>query len=207
MLSPEERKRIEDEERKRIAEEQYRAEFRSKLQRPDATEEKRSRLLWVLGVGCMLIVGALIWSYSSSRTRTIHDGVTASPAAQHYVPMNQKIATGPIIVKAHGYVQYLITITSDMVEPMISGNFNASGGSGNDIEAAIADETNYTNWINGHQAQVFWSTGGRETTGNFRVKLQPGTYHLAFSNRFSALTDKQVFVDADLNYKKAEPAN
>jgi len=32
MLTPEERKRIEDEERKRIAEEQYRAEVRAKLQ-------------------------------------------------------------------------------------------------------------------------------------------------------------------------------
>ena len=42
-----------------------------------------------------------------------------------------------------------------MLEPTITGNFNASGGSGNDIQAIIADEMNFTNWINGHQAGVF----------------------------------------------------
>ena len=63
---------------------------------------------------------------------------------------------------------------------------------------------NYTNWINGHQSQVFWSTQGKETTGNFELRLKPGLYYLAFSNKFSAFTDKQVFLEASLNYKKAE---
>lgn len=91
-----------------------------------------------------------------------------------------------------------------MVDPTVTGNFNASGGTGNDIMAVVADETNYTNWINGHQAKVFWGTPGKQTTGNFEVKLAPGTYYLAFSNRFSALTAKQVFLEVDLNYSKAE---
>ena len=121
-----------------------------------------------------------------------------------YVPANQKVATGQIVVKANGYVQYRITITPEMVEPTVSGSFNASGGSGNDIQAVIADETNYTNWINGHRAQVFWGTNGKQTTGNFEVKLRPGMYYLAISNKFSAFTDKQVFLEVDLNYKRAE---
>jgi len=85
----------------------------------------------------------------------------------------------------------------------VTGTFNASGGTGNDIAAVIADEMNYTNWINGHQAQVFWGTQGKETTGNFELRLKQGLYYLVFSNKFSAFTDK-VFLEANLNYKRAE---
>jgi hypothetical protein len=120
------------------------------------------------------------------------------------VPGTQKIATGQIVVKANGYVQYRITVTPEMVDATVTGNFNASGGAGNDIMAVIADESNYMNWINGHQAQVFWGTQGKQTTGSFEVKLAPGTYYLAFNNKFSAFTEKQVFLEVDLSYQKAE---
>lgn len=128
----------------------------------------------------------------------------APVAKTRYVPVSQKIATGQIIVRAKGYVQYRITITPEMLNPTVAGSFNASGGAGNDILAVIADEENYTNWINGHQAQVFWSTEGRQTTGNIAATLSPGVYYLAFSNRFSSFTGEQVFLEVDLNYKKAE---
>jgi hypothetical protein len=213
MLTPEGRQRIEEEERKRIAEEQYRAEVRSKLQGESGAPVKRpSRLPWILGIGAVLVVGAIIWLNRNSRPKAGDDGAPAAQAASkpapvpktRYLPVNQKIATGQILVKANGYVQYRITITPDMTAPTVTGSFNASGGSGNDITAVIADETNYTNWINGHQARVFWGTEGKQTTGKFEVKLAPGMYYLVFSNKFSAFTDKQVFLEVDLNYKKAE---
>jgi hypothetical protein len=161
----------------------------------------------------VLVVGALIIANSSSnQTKARDDGApssrtaaAAAPVAKtRYVPVNQKIATGQILVKANGYVQYRITITPDMVEPTVTGNFNASGGTGNDITAVIADEMNYMNWINGHQARVFWGTEGKQTTGTLEVRLRPGTYYLVFSNKFSALTDKQVFLEVDLNSKRVE---
>lgn len=215
MLTPEERQRIEDEERKRIAEEQYRAEVRAKLQQPQpyqpAPVEKPNRIPWILGIGAVLIAGAVLLSNNLSQSKASGDGgapearaASAPVAKTRYVPATEKVATGQIIVKAQGYVQYRIVITPEMVEPTLTGTFNASGGTGNDITAVVADEMNYTNWINGHQSQVFWSTQGKETTGNFELRLKPGLYYLAFSNKFSALTDKQVFVEANLNYKKAE---
>jgi hypothetical protein len=212
MLTPEERQRIEEEERKRIAEEQYRAEVRSKLKgESDEPDKQPNRLPWVIGIGVVLIVGAIIWANSNSRPKT-DDGapaaqVVAKPAPvakTRYKPVNQKIATGQILVKANGYVQYRITITPEMTAATVTGSFNASGGSGNDITAVIADESNYTNWINGHQAKVFWGTEGKQTTGNFEVKLAPGMYYLVFNNKFSGFTDKQVFLEVDLNYQKAE---
>ncbi len=212
-LTPEERQRIEEEERRRVAEEQYRAEVRAKLQGEQAAPVKRPNPVpWVLGICAILIIVALVLTNNRSRLRTEDD---RGPAAQgpsnpapvlktRYVPVSQKIASGQIVVKANGYVQYRITITPEMVDPTVTGSFNASGGSGNDIQAVIADETNYTNWINGHQAQVFWGTQGQQTTGNLEVKLRPGMYYLVFSNKFSVFTDKQLFLEVDLNYKKAE---
>jgi hypothetical protein len=218
MLTTEDRQRIEEEERKRQAEEQYRAEVRAKLQQPPSEEapapvKHSNRLVWILGIGLVVAIMALFISFpSKNRPKAGDDGAPVAKSAAsaapvlktRYVPVNQKLATGQIIVKAKVAVQYRITITPEMVEPTVTGTFNASGGSGNDIMAVITDETNYTNWINGHQAKVFWGTQGQQTTGNFELKLGPGTYYLAFSNKFSAVTDKQVFLEVDLNYKRAE---
>ena len=217
MLTPEDRHRIEEEERKRQAEEQYRAEVRAKLEQPPSDEtpapvKRSNRLVWILGIGLAVAIIALLVGYSSNRPKTSDDGAAVAKSATsaapvpktRYVPVNQKVATGQIIVKAGGSVQYRITITPEMVEPTVTGSFNASGGSGNDITAVIADETNYTNWINGHQSRVFWGTEGKQTTGRFEVTLRPGMYYLAFSNKFSAVTDKQVFLEVDLSYKRAE---
>jgi hypothetical protein len=62
-----------------------------------------------------------------------------------------------------------------------------TGSSGHDIQAVIAGEENYTNWITGHQAQAFWTTQDQQTTDNIEARLRPGMYHLAFSNKFRRL--------------------
>ena len=115
MLTPEERQRIEEEER-------YRAEVRSKLKEDSSAPVKESSVLpWVLGMAAaVIIMGAIIWSFST-RPKIGDDGARVSHAApvpiNRYVPVSQKIATGQIIVKANGYVQYRLTITPEMVEP------------------------------------------------------------------------------------------
>ena len=212
MLTPEERERIEDEERKRIAEELYRAEVRARLQGEQAAPAKSpNRIPWILAGAAVLIIGAIVLTNSRSQPKTGDDGTVAQAAPNpapvpktRYVPVSQEIAAGQIIVRANGYVQYRIMITPEMLEPTVTGSFNASGGRGNDIQAVIADEENYTNWINGHQARAFWITEGRQTTGNIEARLKPGLYYLGFSNKFSAFTNKQVFLEVNLNYRKAE---
>ena len=68
----------------------------------------------------------------------------------------------------------------------------------------MASAGEYTNWINGHQAQVYYSTQGRKPTDTFDLRLGPGTYYFALSNKFSMFTDKYVFLEVDLNYNKME---
>lgn len=154
-LSPEDKQRIEDEERRRISEEQYRAEVRSRLRGDTATVPvQRSNTPWLLGIALALVIGGLLaWSITSgSAVRPKDDAAATATAAKpsplptipqtRYVPVDQKIATGQIIVKARGFVQYQIAITSEMVQPVLTGNFSASGGRGNDIQAAIIDDDN-----------------------------------------------------------------
>jgi hypothetical protein len=108
------------------------------------------------------------------------------------------------MVRASGYSEYQFEIKPDMRDAHVTGSFTASGGSGNDIEAAIASQTEFLNWINGHPARVFYGTHGKKTTDSFDIKLGPGTYYFALSNKFSAISDKYVFLDVDLNYQRME---
>jgi hypothetical protein len=95
-------------------------------------------------------------------------------------------------VKASGHVQYRFEINKEMRNARLSGRFNASGGFGNDVAAVVATEDEYTNWINGHAARVYYSTQGKKITDSFDVSLVPGTYYFAISNRFSAFSNKYV---------------
>jgi hypothetical protein len=211
-LTAEEKQRIEEEERRRVSEEEYRAEVRAKLQRKPAPQQPS--VPWLIGAALVLVIGTLIaWSISSSNHANAKSVDAAKSVARpvpvpvlrtRYVPVGQNIAKGQIAVGARGFAQYQFTISPEMLQPVFAGDFTVSGGGGNDIMAVIADEDNYTNWINGHQARVYWTTQGRETTGQFKVRLPPGTYHLAFSNKFSLFAPKQVSVTAYLNYQKAE---
>lgn len=122
----------------------------------------------------------------------------------HLVAKGQKIKSGQITVDAGGSQRITIEVAADMIDPVVKGTFTTYGGSGNDIQAAIGDDQNMTNWLNGHQAIMLWETPGQVTTGSFEVSLKPGTYYLGVSNRFSVVSDKQVSLDVNLNYKQTE---
>jgi hypothetical protein len=222
-LTLERKQQIEEEERQRLAEEQYRAQVRANLNtttnphnpppvsRAPEPGKRSSMAGWLLGAIVVGIIGVAVFmnSYSAHLAASDSPATSASPApvrapSIRYVPVTQKIASGQIVVRPNGYVQYRFQITPDMRNAQVSGRFNASGGHGNDIEAVIASEEEFTNWINGHQARVFYSTEGRKTTDTFDVRLGPGTYYLAFNNRFSAFTPKDVFLEVDLNSQRTE---
>ena len=70
----------------------------------------------------------------------------------------------------------------------VTGEFHASGGSGNDIEAIVAEWGECENWINGHQARVLYQSG-KVTNGAIDVPIsRDGTYCLLFSNRMALVS-------------------
>jgi hypothetical protein len=215
MLTDEERQRIQDEERKRLLEEErYRADVRAELAKGNPSQPVNWRgsgwligaLLALIAVGVLFAFRLFVAPATTTKTAGIQpeDPATTAPKSR-IVPVTQNIASGNVTVQARGYTQYPINILQEMGNTTVSGAFSASGGNGNDIIGVIADESNFTNWINGHQTQVYWSTKGRETTGNFSVTLRPGTYHLAFSNKFSTFTAKQLSLDVRMTYHKTVP--
>jgi hypothetical protein len=87
-----------------------------------------------------------------------------------------------------------------MQDARVVGSFRASGGSGNDVQVVLAEESEWENWVNGHEARVLYSTG-RITTGKIDVPIaEAGTYYLAFSNAFSTFSEKDVFAEVELRY-------
>jgi hypothetical protein len=99
------------------------------------------------------------------------------------------------------HVQYWKFETSPtMTNAHLAGEFHASGGTGNDIEAIVAQWDECENWINGHQAHVLYSSG-KVTNGALDVPIpQAGTYCLAFSNKMALLSEKRVSESVTLQY-------
>lgn len=74
----------------------------------------------------------------------------------------------------------------------VQGNFEARGGAGNDIQVVVGPRSAVLNWLNGHGGAVTYASE-KETSGTLNVSLNSGgDYVLAFSNRFSIVSDKVV---------------
>jgi hypothetical protein len=105
---------------------------------------------------------------------------------------NVIVVNDVISVGAGSYHSYRVTVTSEMEAARVVGRFTASGGSGNDIVVLVMGSEAYTNFCNGHQVNVYYNSG-QVTTGTIDVSnLEPGTYHIVFSNQFSSVTTKSV---------------
>jgi Ca2+-binding RTX toxin-like protein len=123
-----------------------------------------------------VIFGIVLSGCVSNKTETIVDGV--------------------VTVEAGKYVDYNFSVPS---QASISGNFTASGGSGNDIRVLILDETSYINWINGHNVSTYYDSG-QITTGSITASVPKGNYYLVYSNTFSTLSAKNVKTKVDVTY-------
>jgi hypothetical protein len=189
-LSEEQKRRIEDEEKSHLAEELYRKEVRDSLRVSKAGKRKPS-LAFIIVVVCVLAFGTL-WIASTS----------PSP---RWFPVSAQLATGKFQVRAQNYLSWNFVVPAAGVRNYrVIGHYSVVGGSGNDIQAVVATEAEFQNWINGHQSRLFYSSPGKVTTGDLNVLLPPGRYVLAFNNRFSLLTDKAVFAEIQAAYEQTK---
>jgi hypothetical protein len=93
------------------------------------------------------------------------------------------------------YNYFKLEVPTGATSVHLDGNFTASGGAGNDIEAYVLPESDFVNWQNHHAAKAFYNSG-KVTVGNFSVNLpaNAGIYYLVFDNRFSLFSKKEVEV-------------
>lgn len=156
---------------------------------------------WIVAAALIVVLLGVLWSGYNKRSEPSQPASLVRPAAPVLRPVSEKMFSGQLIVRAGNYVYRKFTVSPTMRDVRVVGSFHASGGSGHDIQAVLAEESEFENWINGHQAQVLYSTG-QITNGKIDVYItQPGTYFLAFNNKFSLVTDKDVFAEVELSYK------
>jgi predicted nucleic acid-binding Zn ribbon protein len=145
----------------------------------------RSKTFYVALAISLPILLVMLWPQLTKMT-------SSSGLPVGLVPATNKLFGGQFVVKAGGYVTNTFSVEAGMQNFRVAGRYQAVGGTGNDIQAVLATEEEFQNWVNGHEAKVFYSTA-QTTTGNLNIgPLAPGRYVLAFSNRFSLLTDKNV---------------
>ena len=110
------------------------------------------------------------------------------------LPETQVLVNNVVSVPAHGSTHYEFTLTRNA---LVSGDFRAFGGAGNDVIVLVMDADSYVNWTNGHQVRVYYNSG-QETVGHMSVMLSPGDYYLVFDNGFSLVTPKSVEAHVNL---------
>jgi serine/threonine protein kinase len=122
------------------------------------------------------------------------------PSTPSQTPVAQALVNGNFLVQPLRYGTVQFSVPGGATQVKVKGFFRASGGTGNDIQVVIASPMEFQDFINGKQAQVFYATG-KVTGGVINVEnLQPGDYILAFNNKFSALSRKQVTAVVTLSY-------
>jgi len=145
-----------------------------------------------LGLGLVALAGML--------TMGRHD----AGGRIRYVPVTRKIASGRITVNPASRAEYRIDITPEMFNAEVIGSFTAYGGETNTVLAALMPAAEYANWITGHDVKAYYSSDGQKNEDRFAVRLDPGQYSFAISNRLSKKAMKFVYLDVELIYYKAE---
>jgi hypothetical protein len=116
------------------------------------------------------------------------------------VPARRILLNGTVTVNSgsYWYLQFVVPPNSNP-QIHVSGNFTASGGSGNDIRVYVMSESSFRTggfpeW--GKSFNAYYDSR-QVTAATFSVELpSAGTYYLVFDNIFS---DSQKKVDAQVN--------
>lgn len=166
-----------------------------------ATRRRRILKFVLILFGVVVIVVILTRMRTTDPSADFGKRLASTVAAPLMTERSQTITSGSIVVKA-GRVQYFrfVVDTDKMRDVRVVGRFHASGGWGNDIQAILASETDFQNWVNGHPSRALYNSG-KTTAGEInRPILSSGTYVFAVSNIFALLSPKTVTADVELKY-------
>jgi hypothetical protein len=180
-----------------------------------APEKKQSvRPAFILGV--VLVLVALGWlvdhslnqnAATNSPPKTAGDAQNVSdfynntPPRPQPQPHTVNIGQGALSVAALHFAFYTLSVPAGAHDVHVQGHFQATGGTGNDIEVFLLNDEQFTNWKNGHATPTYYNSG-KTTVGDVQTALPAGvgTYYLVFNNKFSALTAKAVVFTGTMVY-------
>jgi len=186
------------------------ASSRNALLKPVAIDPATKIVFRVLAIcgACFLVVwlGFQIFENSRPPTPGASAGSTnplsavARAVVQAPRPVRQKLLAGNIEIAANQMRYATFAIRAGATNAQVNGEFQAFGGSGNDIQVVLTDVYDFENWKNNHPTNVLYNSN-KVTNGVVTVQGIPaGQYVLAFDNRFSAFSRKQITGDITLSY-------
>jgi hypothetical protein len=115
-------------------------------------------------------------------------------------PTSVDVMRGDVTVDPGMIKYYNFSVPENATDALVRGQFEAAGGSGNDIVACLATRIEFKNWENDHQSQCIYYSG-QVTAGEIHTaSLPPGDYTLGFSNAMSVITPKVVSGNVQLTY-------
>ena len=130
-------------------------------------------------------------------------GLLTISAVAHSATRSRAVLDSPLDVPAVTWKSIPIVVTSTMPDAHLQGDVRASGGTGNDIEILLMTEADWTNFSNGHHAEVLFKSG-RTTVSTLDVPLPEGAYRLVFSNTFSGITPKRITGSVLVSWNEAD---
>lgn len=153
-------------------------------------------LLVIFASGTLYQQGRL---QSSAATR----GTLASTTIITSSQISQDVVNGVVSVGPGQYQYYQFIVLPDAYNDQLSGNFTASGGSGNNIVVLVMGSTDFVNWQNHHDVSPYYNSG-QVTTNRFSLSLPSNdVYYLVYSNTFSTLSSKTVNTQVNFVYSIA----
>jgi hypothetical protein len=162
----------------------------------------------VLLVILVALVGWVAYMAISSSSQNRPTPSNSSPPSVHTPitqPLTLSLSEKAFTIGSGQYRYFKFTIPPQSSEIEVQGRFEASGGSGNDVEVIVLTEDAFTNWQNHHSVPTFYNSG-RVTVGTVDAHLpstgNPATYYLIFNNAFSVLSNKAVSADIAVHYNR-----
>lgn len=143
------------------------------------------------------VIALLLMANSLTGSKQVNP-LTSYFGQQH----KENIVNGIIAVPSRGYQSYQFMAPDGSTNVSVKGNFEVSGGSGNDIKVFIMDAQAFTNWKNGHSVGTYYSSGQLTTDAIDKSVPSGQQMVLVFDNSFSSFSSKQVKTTIDLLYTK-----
>ena len=154
---------------------------------------------------CFLAVGVTLMLGCGTPPESTTTPPSPEPPTPTLVPQSHNLINSTIVMSPSGYFDIEFSVDTEIMHnARVVGSFTTANNSGGDIEVMIMDDMAYTDWIDGHQVSVNY-TSGNKTTADIDLSITTsGKYHLVFSNNDPELSSKHLLAIAELKWDELQ---
>jgi predicted nucleic acid-binding Zn ribbon protein len=166
---------------------------------PPRKRKRRNRPVTILFLA-LILIGIICWAVFSDDevAQQFRDYVTGARA--------ETIVETPFSIKPRSFSAYKFAVPPGAISVTVTGPFDVSGNSDNNVEAYVLTESAFAIWQSGYSTSTHYESG-RVAQGTINAKLPSGAgnYYLVFNNNFSPRTAKAVHATVTLQYETWAP--